>query len=694
MKTQFNAPVDSPWHAGELAIQESVGAVRAMDLPGRLYVRNFLLDQHRTFYPLLHFIVLGAVDPQGDPWATVRAGEPGFLQSPDPATLVVRAPRDAADPAESGMGDGDAVGVLGIDLMTRRRNRMNGNLRRSGEGTLEIGVVQSFGNCPRYIQNREFSFARDPALPSSKPAVHLDALDARAHELIERADTFYVASYVDGQDGMRQVDVSHRGGKPGFVRIGSDGVLTIPDFSGNLFFMTLGNLLLNPKAGLLFIDSDTGDVLQMTGDAKVILDAPEIAAFEGAERLWTFTPCRVVHRPEGLPLRWSMTADGWSPNLRMTGSWEDADRRIAAKALAQRWRPFRVTRVEQESRSVRSLYLSPNDGVATVRPLPGQHLPIRMALPDTAEVLLRTYTLSLAPSDGEYRITVKKDGKASRHLHSLRVGDLLEARAPAGIFTVDAAQRRPLALLAAGIGITPILAMLRHLVHEGERTRILRPTWLFQSARTLEERPFDAELASLVEAGKGEVRWVRTLSQPGAAVLGRDYDKEGRIDIELLKATLPFGDYDFYLCGPPGFMQATYDGLRDLNVADDRIHAETFGPSSLKRSSDAGARAAEAAVLAPAATESVRVVFTESGKEGRWNPEGGSLLDVAEGRGLAPPFGCRGGSCGACRTRVLEGAVTYATRPSFQVEADEALICCALPAQGMHASNEALQLAI
>uniref|UniRef100_C5CLC5 Oxidoreductase FAD/NAD(P)-binding domain protein n=1 Tax=Variovorax paradoxus (strain S110) TaxID=543728 RepID=C5CLC5_VARPS len=662
MKTEFKAPVDSPWHAGELAIQESAGAVRAMDLPGRLYVRNFLLDQHRTFYPLLHFVVLGTVDPQGNVWATVRAGEPGFLQSPDPATLVVRAPRDTGDPAENGMEDGEAVGVLGIDLITRRRNRMNGNLRHSDAGTLDIEVAQSFGNCPRYIQNREFSFARDPALPSNKPAVHLDALDARAYELIEGADTFYVASYVDGQDGMRQVDVSHRGGKPGFVRIGSDGMLTIPDFSGNQFFMTLGNLLLNPTAGLLFIDSNTGDVLQMTGDAKVILDDPEIAAFEGAERLWTFTPRRVVHRPEGLPLRWSMTVDGWSPNLRMTGSWEDADRRLAAKALAQRWRPFRVTRLEQECSSVRSIYLSPKDGVATVLPQPGQHLPIRTMLLDTAEVLVRTYTLSLAPSDGEYRISVKKDGKASRHLHSLRVGDVLEARAPAGIFTVDAAQRRPLVLLAAGIGITPILAMLRHLVHGGKRTRILRPTWLFQSARTLEERPFDAELASLVEAGNGDVRWLRTLSQPGAAVLGRDYDKEGRIDIELLKATLPFGDYDFYLCGPPGFMQATYDGLRDLDVADDRIRAETFGPSSLKRSSDASTRAVEAPELAAQATDSVRVVFTESGKEGRWTPEDGSLLNVAEALGLAPPFGCRGGSCGTCRTRVLK--VSVASRPS------------------------------
>jgi predicted pyridoxine 5'-phosphate oxidase superfamily flavin-nucleotide-binding protein len=91
MTSSPNAPSDSPWHAGELAIQQSIGVVQHMDRPGRLYVRNFLLEQHRAFYPLLHFVALGAVDAQGDAWATVRAGEPGFLQSPDAATLSVAA---------------------------------------------------------------------------------------------------------------------------------------------------------------------------------------------------------------------------------------------------------------------------------------------------------------------------------------------------------------------------------------------------------------------------------------------------------------------------------------------------------------------------------------------------------------------------------------------------------------------------
>ena len=669
----------SPWHAGELAIQHSVGAVDRMDMPGRKFVRTFLLEQHREFYPLLPFVVLGSVDAQGDAWATVRCGEPGFLHSPDPWTLHVAAGRDAADPAEPGLAHGNAVGLLGVDLMTRRRNRLNGSVRRSAggetDGAFDISVVQSFGNCPRYIQNRSFRWVRPAGAPTQAPVAELASLDESAQALITQADTFYVASYAHGEDGSRQVDVSHRGGKPGFVRINSDGSLTIPDFSGNLFFMTLGNFLVNPKAGLLFIDSGTGEMLQMTGEASVILDSPEIAAFEGAERLWTFKPRRIVRRPDALPMRWSMATDGWSPHLQMTGNWAEAHQRLAVAQLGRPWRPFRVVQMEDESATIRSLYLEPADGMGQAAPLAGQHLPLRLTLADGSE-LLRSYTLSLAPSDGRYRISVKKQGRASSHLHGLQQGDLIEARAPAGSFTADAALRRPAVLLAAGIGITPLLAMLRHIAHEGRRTRHLRPTWLFQAARTLDERAFDTEIAELMKTSNDRLHWIRTLSQPGPAMAGRDYDHEGHIDMALLKATLPWDDYDFYLCGPDAFMQAIYDGLRSLNVPDGRIHAEAFGPSALKRT-----HGGTAAKLAPPATQPVRILFADSAKEARWKPGAGNLLEVAEARGVQPAFGCRGGSCGDCRTRILEGRVTYASPPSFAVPEGEALICCAVPAQ-------------
>jgi predicted pyridoxine 5'-phosphate oxidase superfamily flavin-nucleotide-binding protein len=188
----------------------------------------------------------------------------------------------------------------------------------------EVAVAQSFGNCPQYIQSRDFHFSRSPSLRFAAASPEREGLDDAARAMIAASDTFFVASYVDREEsaGGRGVDVSHRGGRPGFVRVDGD-VLTIPDFSGNRFFNTLGNLAANPVAGLLFIDFDRGDVLQLTGRAEVILDGPEIAAFQGAERLWRVHVRRAVRRPGALALRWRF--DSWSPTALATGQWPAAD---------------------------------------------------------------------------------------------------------------------------------------------------------------------------------------------------------------------------------------------------------------------------------------------------------------------------------------------------------------------------------
>jgi len=318
---------ESPWHAGEVAIQTSVGMADKMDLIGRKVIRDFMPDQHRQFFEQLPFAVFGAVDPQGDVWATLRAGEEGFLQSPDPLRLLAQLPRVADDPADAGMEHGAAIGMLGIELHTRRRNRLNGKLLRpaaatalaatgvgstapggdvAGPALAEILVDESFGNCPQYIHVRDYRFERDPEEPSGLPPASSARLDAMARQLIAGAGTFFVATWSD--EGKRRVDVSHRGGMPGFVHIAEDGTLTIPDYSGNRFFSTLGNILLNGKAGLVFPDFASGGLLQMTGDAEVLLNAPEQMQFEGAERLWRFKPRKIVWREDALPLRWANRA--------------------------------------------------------------------------------------------------------------------------------------------------------------------------------------------------------------------------------------------------------------------------------------------------------------------------------------------------------------------------------------------------
>jgi ferredoxin-NADP reductase/predicted pyridoxine 5'-phosphate oxidase superfamily flavin-nucleotide-binding protein len=678
------------WHAGEKAIQAKIGVADRMEIVGQRVVRDYMPDQHREFYAKLPFVVLGSVDPKGDAWATFLEGMQGFMFSPSRTTLEIAASPDVTDPASAGMTDGSALGLLGIEMHTRRRNRMNGLLRTSGKGFI-VEVDQSFGNCPRYIQLRDFAFEREPGKAFTGTVEEMSGLDSAARAVVEAADAFFVASYVDRED-LRQVDVSHRGGRAGFVRVAEDGTLTVPDFDGNLFFATLGNILQNGKAGLLFVDFTTGDMLQMTGDAEVLLESPEIAAFQGAERLWTFRARRIVRRRGALALRWTFTEDGRSPSSLMTGDWVQAAKRLRAAELATRWRALKVTKVVEESATIRSLHLQPDDGAGLLPHQAGQYLPIRVTLPDADKPLLRTYTLSVAPSDDVYRISVKREGIVSCHLHdSIRVGDIIEARAPAGGFVVDAHSTRPAVLLAGGIGVTPTLAMLRHIVYEGLRKQRVRPTTFFHAARSKRDRPFDRELAELVEAAQGAVKLIRVLSDASDAREGLDYDASGRIDMALLTRFVQFDDNEFYLCGPGQFTQSLYDGLRGHNVADGRIHAEAFGPSSLKRIADAGA---PAFANRPPSSKPVPVAFMTSLKEARWTPESGTLLDLAEARGLSPEFSCRAGTCGTCKTKLLAGSVSYVNEPAAKVADDEVLICSTVPAEQTGERENRIQLAL
>lgn len=668
------AIINSPWHLGEKNLQEKFGVSDQMDTLGSQAIRPFMPEQHRQFFKQLPFIAATSLDNNGDAWATIIPGKPGFIESPGTTRLIVSTTLDPNDPITAGAKDGAAIGLLGIELHTRRRNRMNGHISGAKKTGFNVDVEHSFGNCPQYIQLRQFSFVREPNDFSMEPVQESTALDDSLKQRITSADTFFVASYANLESGT-QLDISHRGGKPGFVRINDDGSLTIPDYAGNLFFNTLGNFISNPKSGLVFPDFETGDLLHLTGDAKVILDSPEIAAFQGAERLWTFTPRRILLRPNALPMRWDF--QDYSPNVLLTGSWKEAADRLAVEEEKLAWRPFKVAKIVDESSVIKSFWLEPTDGKGIVKHQAGQHLPVHLEIPHQQEPVLRTYTLSLAPSDSAYRISVKKDGLFSSYLHEqISVGDVIEARAPQGHFIIDGSETRPVAMLAAGVGITPFTAMARHLVYEGVRTRTMRPTWLFQAARTLKERAFDSEFEKLIAQSNQQLRLVRLLDQTDNP---ENFQKgiKGRISIDLLKSVLPFNDYDFYLCGPPPFMEALYNGLRDMNIPDKRIFFESFGPASVKRRPDGEI---QTNTDAAASEDPVDVSFSSANKHATWSPATGSLLDLAVETGLSPPFSCRMGSCGSCKTKILSGKVAYQTAPNFPLQEDEALVCCAVPA--------------
>ncbi len=658
----------SPFHDGEQELQRLTGMREEMESFGRKVIRDRLPEQHRDFYSELPFVILGSVDAEGQPWATILSGRPGFLSSPDTGRLGISARPVPGDPAADGLRPGARIGGLGIEFATRRRNRFSAKIASAGEA-LVAEIEQAFGNCPQYIQIRELDWRRDPADSSFQPKREArSGLDAEARALIAKADTFFIATAANGEDAIHGVDVSHRGGKPGFVRVGEDDLLTIPDFAGNFHFNTLGNLLENPRAGLLFMDFDSGDLLYLAGRGEVLMDSPEIEAFRGAERLWTFQVERMVRLREALAFRFTFA--GFSPNAEITGDWQEAQERLEAERLANTWRPFRIAKIVEESRTIRSFHLVPADGQGLPDYQAGQFLPLRLS-PPGEETLTRTYTLTSLPGDGHLRISVKREahGSASRYLHDhLQEGDQIEAMAPRGDFTLEGTEKRPLVLVSGGVGITPMLAMLRHVVNENFRTRGRRSVWFLHSGRKAEERPFLEELQALADADP-KVHLHLTLTGSGGS---------GRLDAADLRQILPFDDYDFFICGPAGLAQSYYDGLRDLNIADKRIHLEAFGPSAVARRADEGSEPPTAAhVEEPQG--SAEVTFANSGITADWDPAKGSLLDLAESNGLTPPYACRNGLCGTCAVAVRSGEVSYPTQPTASIPPGKALACVAVP---------------
>ena len=283
-------------------------------------IRDFMPEQHREFFALLPYLFVGAVDSAGWPLATLLTGPPGFVQSPDPHTLHIAARPETDDPAAPGLTLHQDIGILGIDFSTRRRNRANGRIVGGDARGVRVAVSQSFGNCPQYIQLRTVARASmDTDKTPPKTVETLEHLDAAATALIERADTFLVASRSrPGVGSSYGADISHRGGRPGFVRVDGD-VLTIPDFRGNRYFNTLGNLMVEPRASLLFVDFETGDLLQLRGTARVEWDGDAAQQIAGAERLWRFNVARGWRRSAASPLRWSFVE--YSRTTTQTGLW-------------------------------------------------------------------------------------------------------------------------------------------------------------------------------------------------------------------------------------------------------------------------------------------------------------------------------------------------------------------------------------
>jgi ferredoxin-NADP reductase/MOSC domain-containing protein YiiM/ferredoxin len=344
------------------------------------------------------------------------------------------------------------------------------------------------------------------------------------------------------------------------------------------------------------------------------------------------------------------------------------------------WPGFRqltVSRINRESASVVSLTLTPADSRPLVAALPGQFIILRLQPKPNIPVLLRNYSLSDLPSADRYRVSVKleENGAASTYLHNqVRLGDLLEVAAPRGNFTLQPGAK-PVVLVSAGVGATPVLAMLHSLAAEIAPREVW---WLF-GARNGEEHPFAEESHNLIKAlprGKSFIAY----SRPGPRDRqGVDFDASGRITVEVLEKLGVPRDADFYLCGPPPFLRDLREGLIAWGVADDRVHTEIFGagksimPGVVDRS-----QAAPHPPDGPVGSGS-RVSFVRSGLNVCWNAKFSSLLDFAEACDVPVSWACRTGVCHTCESGLISGTVDYQPEPLEPPAQGNLLICCSQP---------------
>jgi ferredoxin-NADP reductase/MOSC domain-containing protein YiiM/predicted pyridoxine 5'-phosphate oxidase superfamily flavin-nucleotide-binding protein len=897
----------SPFHWGEKEIQSRLGLEQKVEELGRRMIRDHLTEEHQAFFAQLPLLIVGTLDPIGRPWASVLAGAPGFVQAAGDRTLQVAARPIYGDPLGEALVDGAEIGALGLEFQNRRRNRVNGRVdRRSADG-FQIQVAQSFGNCPKYIQARQpVPTGEIETIGEKRPVHRAEALNKDQAALVARADTLFIASQFseDRADWSQGADVSHRGGKPGFVLVAHETLLLIPDYAGNCMFSTLGNIAINPKCGLLFIDFDSGDTLQLTGEAESLWEPAHTGRFPGAKRVLAFTIEEALQIERALPMIWEF--QGYSPvldkfdtadtggeaaaeqpsmalksvnvslpkdivhngksvrtgifkepvegrvmlhrlnlegdgqadlwghggafravyvysfenyaywarelgredfavgqfgenftvegmleddirvgdifrvggavvevsqprvpcyklaikmgiegfqnqflasgrmgfyfrvleegevgagdtielvkrdpkamtvrqvnellyfdktNLKGTAEaldipalshgWKGSFQERLAKATApaetrDRYRKFVVDRIEPESETITSFYLVPEDGAPLPPFLPGQFLTFELKIPGQARPVLRTYSLSDSPNPDYYRVSIKREpapadrldlapGLSSNYFHDqVALGTKIPVGAPRGKFHLDPDSERAVVLLSGGVGLTPMISMMNTIVQSGAP----RPLWFVHGARNGREHAMAAHVRRMAEDHDNVHAHIRYSQGAPGEVAGRHCDSEGRVDIALLKQVLPFDDYDFYLCGPTPFMRSLYCGLLSLDVSEQRIHYEFFGPASILKDDAKPAGPAKAPSAETELAGGIQVTFARSGVIAAWDPGCESILDLAEQQGLSPDYSCRSGICHTCQCEIVEGEVEYLEEPLDEPDPGCVLICCSRP---------------
>jgi len=349
----------------------------------------------------------------------------------------------------------------------------------------------------------------------------------------------------------------------------------------------------------------------------------------------------------------------------------------------QGFRKFQVKRKQMEGGGICSFYLHPHDE----RPLPyfepGQYLTFKLDIPGQRKQTIRCYSLSDQPLSDYFRVSIKKippprdnpdvpSGLGSSFFHEqVNEGDIIDVKAPSGHFFLDITKPHPVVLIGGGIGLTPVLSMLKEIITKEWRSEV----WFFYGISNSAEHIMKdqlKELANLADNIKLRVCYSRPKDED---VEGEDYDIKGRVGVDLFKEVLPSSNYHYYFCGPPPMMNSLFEDLREWDVPEDHLHYEAFGPATVKKKQEADVSTG----AEEKSSEGFTIKFAKSNKSGDWTAASGSILDFAEENDVDIDFGCRAGNCGTCITAVIDGEVDYLSEPGEKPEAGSCLSCVSVP---------------
>lgn len=577
------------YHIGEIEVQRRAGVQqKAYSIQG-LFATRPVSEQLQSFFGTQRFLYTATRGEHGRLWASVLFGKPCFIQIPNAYEAVI-APLMQFDGDPAQYTTGSSVATVGVMFENRRRNLINGIVASNNGGELCLNVYQAFGNCPKYIQVRDLGtgslgFGDYPSKPT-KVNRGQSELHAEQQTFIARADTFFVATVhmasaaeVGMPDGLPINHINHKGGYPGFVQVAASGQLSWGDYAGNNVFSTLGNLILDPHAALLFIDFTTGDTLHLSGRAEVRWDQVDLP---GAQRTIIFQTEEWVHVKGALPIKQQgpVESSPYNPTPPSKPGNLQASDMQHLQCLSTQHESLDVMTFEFELPQLpanKSMFCHP-----------GQFASFDFEDIIPGKVLNRTWTIS-SPTEQirrrkAFTISVKKDGLVSNWLfNNMRPGKTIGFKGVDGNFTLELigsmAHSRTL-LVAGGIGITPMRVLL------AEQLVRQQPTTLLYFVRSLAEAPFLNEFIEAAHSNSAPFTLAVSVTRPTEQDSGHIFSTEsgsgvswfqGRITADMVAQVCPdITSCLVFQCGPAPMTQLVSATLESLQTPMTHVFQEAF----------------------------------------------------------------------------------------------------------------------